>query len=110
MSPALQLNGGVNLNLNNRKSPLKTNSMDIEIGIRPEHMTLVSPSDRKAIFKGKTTVVEQLGNTTYAYIDTPAGQLIVEADSTLQKSTGTAVGIAVDIEHVHIFEVGGNVV
>ena len=106
----LQLLGDVTLNLGNRKSTLKSNSKEIEIGIRPEHMTLVSPDDKRAVFKGKTTVVEQLGNTTYAYIDTPAGLLIVEADSTLPKTTGTAVGIAVNSDHTHVFEQSGNAV
>jgi ABC-type sugar transport system ATPase subunit len=105
---ALQLRGDVKLNLNSRKLVLNTETQDIEIGVRPEHLTLVKPNDKSAVFKGKTTVVEQLGNTTYAYIDTPSGQLIVEADSALEKATGTPVGIAVDTERLHIFESTGN--
>lgn len=104
----LNLFGNAKLTLPSRKSTLNSASGEIEIGIRPEHLKLVSPADKAAVFKGKTTVIEQLGNTTYAYIDTPAGQLIVEADSTLEKTVGAAVGISVDPKHVHIFGIDGS--
>ena len=104
----LNLFGGSKLSLPIRKSALNTASKDVEIGIRPEHFKLVSLDDKRAVFKGKTVVVEQLGNTTYAYIDTPAGQLIVEADSSLEKTTGTMVSISVDPKQVHIFDSVGN--
>jgi ABC-type sugar transport system ATPase subunit len=106
----LQLPGKAILSLNNRKAALNATLNEFEIGIRPEHLKLVSPNDKKAVFQGRTTVVEQLGHTTYAYIETPAGQMIVEADGSLEKTTGTAVGIAVDSNHVHIFGQGGNAV
>jgi ABC-type sugar transport system ATPase subunit len=105
----LNLLGGAKLSLPNRGSTLKTASKEVEIGIRPEHLKLVGPDDKRAVFKGRTVVVEQLGNTTYAYIDTPAGQLIVEADSSLEKTSGAAVGISVDPKNVHLFRSNGNV-
>ena len=104
----LNLFGDAKLSLPSRKSALSATSEEMEIGIRPEHLKLVSPDDKGAVFKGKTTVVEQLGNTTYAYIDTPAGQLIVEADSSLEKTTGVLVGISVDPKNVHLFGSNGN--
>jgi ABC-type sugar transport system ATPase subunit len=106
----LRLQGNAKLSLLKRKLALSTTSKEIEIGIRPEHLKLVSPESKGALFTGRTTVVEQLGNTTYAYIDTPAGQFIVEAESSLEKTTGALVGIFVDPKNVHLFGSNGNVI
>ena len=76
---------------------------NIEVGIRPEHIHIVPAEDKQATIKGKTTIVEQLGNVTYAYIDTPSGQMIVEGDGDLKIGSGVNVGLAIDAAHAHVF-------
>ncbi len=107
---ALSLAGDSTLNVTARKPLANAQTKAVEAGIRPEHLHLLAPDDKLALLVGKTAVVEQLGNTTYAYIDTPAGQLIVEADSSLPKAPGKHVGIAIDASHVHIFNPEGNAI
>ena len=79
----------------------------VEIGIRPEHVRL--SSRETAALRGTTTVVEQLGNTTYVYVDTPVGQIIVEADGSAVIAPGTAVGLTIDPTRAHVFDATGAV-
>ena len=75
---------------------LKTNPADAqsaELGVRPEHLTVVDPQDPTATLNGAIALVEHLGNATLLYVDTPAGQLIVEGEGDLEAKTGAAVGL-----------------
>ena len=55
-----------------------------ELGVRPEHLTIVDPKDPAAAFAGAVAIIEHLGNSTILYVDTPAGQLIVEGEGNLE--------------------------
>ncbi len=81
-----------------------------EIGIRPEHIHLVSPTDKRAAIKGSATIVEQLGNTTYAYVDSAVGQLIVQAEGSAKLISGQSVGLELDTQSAHLFDAKGNIV
>jgi ABC-type sugar transport system ATPase subunit len=101
--------GGAKLKLKTRNVVTAETGQKLELGIRPEHAHLVSPDDIRAVFNGVAAVVEQLGNTTYVYVDTPSGQMIVEADGAVQIKPGTSVGIYIDAPRVHVFDLVGNV-
>jgi ABC-type sugar transport system ATPase subunit len=105
---ALPENGKIELQARNQTSNLK--GAKLEIGIRPEHFHLVAPTDKRASIKGKAAIVEQLGNTTYTYMETAVGQLIVEGEGSAQLSSGQSVGLEIDSQHAHIFDTNGNVV
>jgi ABC-type sugar transport system ATPase subunit len=75
----------------------------VELGVRPEHITLVSPDDPAAAFTGSVVIVEHLGSTTILYVDTPAGQLIVQGDGNLGTRPGDAVGLTLSESNVHLF-------
>jgi ABC-type sugar transport system ATPase subunit len=74
-----------------------------ELGVRPEHLEVVAPEDPAASFKGAVTVVERLGNSTLIYVDTPAGQLIVEGKGNLEVKPGEPVGLKVIEAQAHLF-------
>jgi multiple sugar transport system ATP-binding protein len=78
-----------------------------ELGVRPEHLTLVDPRDPTAVFNGAVALVEHLGNATMLYVDTPAGQLIVEGEGNLAIKSGEPVGLALNENHAHLFGVSG---
>ena len=69
---------------------------EAELGVRPEHLSIVGANDAAAAFKGVVVIVERLGNATILYVDTPAGSLIVEAKGNLAITSGAEVGIALD--------------
>jgi ABC-type sugar transport system ATPase subunit len=108
--------GKVNLTLAGRKSFLmkakggSVTSANVEIGIRPEHVRLTDAGDKKASLSGTTTVVEQLGNSTFVYVDTPSGQMIVEGGGDLQIASGTNVGLLFDAARAHLFDSDGSVI
>jgi len=82
----------------------------VELGVRPEHVALVAPDDPAAAFAGAVVIVERLGNATILYVDTPAGQLVVQGEGNLSASPGERVGLALDQAHIHLFGVAGDAV
>ena len=69
--------------------------------MRPEDIALVEPGTGHV--QGKIAVVEALGNTTFAHVDSPLGQINVEADAALRLEAGSAVGLKLDLNKVHVF-------
>ena len=104
------LAGGGSVTLESRKG-IGANTLDtVDLGIRPEHVHLVASDDKQATIKGTTTIVERLGNTTFVYVDTPSGQVIVEAGGALQIAPGANVGLAIDTAQAHVFGADGQVI
>jgi ABC-type sugar transport system ATPase subunit len=106
----LALNGKSEITLQAKQGASAAASKPSEIGIRPEHVRLLDPADKAAALKGVTTVIEQLGNTTFVYVDSEAGPMIVEGDAALTMAPGTNVGIGIDAMRAHVFGAGGEVV
>ena len=106
----IEFAGGAGMSLQTRKAANGAGSKNIEVGIRPEHVHLVAADDKQATLKGTTTIVEHLGNVTYAYVNTPSGQMIVEGDGTLQIKPGVNVGLSIDAKHAHVFDADAKVI
>jgi ABC-type sugar transport system ATPase subunit len=81
-----------------------------EIGIRPEHIAIVDPSDRRAQLNGAVQLVERLGNLTIAYISTPAGQIVVEGSGELAIRADDTVGLVFDASRTHVFDRDGRII
>jgi ABC-type sugar transport system ATPase subunit len=103
----LKLNGQSELTVRVKGAAASGN---LEIGVRPEHVRIVNSSDKQATINGTTTVIEQLGNSTFVYVDTPSGQMIVEGAGDLQIASGTNVGLAIDAQRAHLFSPNGQVI
>ena len=86
------------------------NGASLEIGVRPEHLALGAAGAPGSSFDGTISIVEQLGNTTLLYVDTPAGALIVEGEGNLKIAVGDKVGLTLDAAHAHLFGLDGKVV
>ncbi len=103
----IQLGSTRQIKLNCSGTDLK-NGDDIEIGIRPEHITIAESSNRVDI-SGAISIVEQLGNSTVLYVDSEIGQVIVECGGDTNLEIGSAIGLNFDIKKVHAFNTGGQV-
>jgi multiple sugar transport system ATP-binding protein len=79
----------------------------VELGVRPEHLSVVDPQDASAVLSGVVALIERLGNSTLLYVDTPAGQLIVEGEGNLEAKTGEPVGLTISEAHAHLFGTAG---
>ena len=88
----------------------KAPSGSLEVGIRPEHLKIVNPGAPSASLNGTISIVERLGNSTILYVDTAAGQLIVEGEGSLDAKSGETVGLAMDTRHTHLFGADGRAV
>ena len=82
-----------------------TGSQQAELGVRPEHMHLTDVEG--AVLTGTASVVERLGNTSYVYLDTALGPIIVEADQQVTLQPGDKVGLGLDPAHAHVFGADG---
>jgi ABC-type sugar transport system ATPase subunit len=80
-----------------------------ELGARPEHLLVVAPEDPGVALPGKVSIVEHLGNTTILYVDTPAGQLVVEGRGDLVAKAGDSIGLKIDAPRAHLFGANGAV-
>jgi len=78
-------------------------SESVEVGVRPEHIKLGAAGAGDASFEGTVGIVEQLGNSTLLYVETPAGQLIVEGEGNLDVKPGQAVSLTLDATQSHLF-------
>jgi ABC-type sugar transport system ATPase subunit len=92
------------------RAPVGATSADagaVELGVRPEHLSIVDTQDASAALNGVVAIVERLGNSTLLYVDTPAGQVIVEGEGNLEARIGEPVGLTIDEAHAHLFGAAG---
>ena len=75
----------------------------MELGVRPEHLTITPAGDAGAALNGRVAIVEHLGNVTLVHVDTPAGQLVVEGEGNLALAPGAEIGLAIDDAEAHLF-------
>ena len=106
----LQFAGGGKLKLPMQTANALGESNHVDIGIRPEHLHLTDADHKSAAIFGKTTVIEQLGNSTYVYVDTPVGQLIVQGAGNLKIASGANVGIVIDTNSAKMFGDDGKLI
>ncbi len=65
-----------------------------EIGIRPEHVSLVPLSSKKRQLTGTVQLVERLGNATAIHVETPAGSVTAMGTADIDVNAGSETGIA----------------
>jgi ABC-type sugar transport system ATPase subunit len=101
----VRLKGGATMALSPRAVQAPGGDQEVEIGIRPEHVTLTNPGAGQ--IDGVATVFEQLGNTSYVYVDSALGQIIVEADQSVRIHPGDSLGLTLDPARAHVFDQTG---
>jgi len=99
------LDNGPTLTLPPRASSAFSTERVVELGIRPEHVRIASGAE--AQLSGRASVVEYLGNTSFAYVDTAHGSMIVEADNITSLEPGNAVGLHLNLSAAHVFDEQG---
>jgi multiple sugar transport system ATP-binding protein len=75
----------------------------MEIGIRPEHLSICDVDDASSTLSGEAHLVERLGNGTTVYVNTGVGQLCVQTDSEAPVQSGDQIGVAFEANRAHLF-------
>ncbi len=99
----LGLPGGGALKVTTRNGLDTARRSEIEVGIRPEHVRLSAPNDPGVNLAGKVQILERLGNATIMYVDTAAGQIVVQDDGDAKAKAGDDVGVIFDATRCHVF-------
>ena len=81
----------------------------IEIGIRPEHISVSQSNAKSADISGVVSIVEQLGNSTVLYVDSEIGQVIIECDGNTKLQIGNKIGLTFDNKQIHAFAASGEI-
>jgi ABC-type sugar transport system ATPase subunit len=103
---SLVLQGGARVDVRRPQAAGFAAEREVELGIRPEHLAFADDGP----ISGRVSVVEHLGNTTFVYLESEAGPLIVEADQAARMHPGDGVRVAVDGARAHVFDETGQAV
>jgi ABC-type sugar transport system ATPase subunit len=110
LDATLGLPGGHDIHVKTRKGLAKAEQGGLELGIRPEHISLGAPDDPRANLGGTVQILERLGNATIMYVETKAGQIVIQDDGDVRANTGENVGVIFDASRVHVFAADARVV
>ena len=79
---------------------------EVDLGLRPEHVTLVAPDAPEAVLAARVRLVERLGNQTLVHLDTPAGAVTLQGAGDLAARPGDLASLAFDAARAHAFAPG----
>ena len=76
-----------------------------QVGIRPEHVTLVGPSRGQG--QGVVRVVEPLGAETLVHLDVGEARLVARVRGLKAPRAGDHVGVKIESARLHVFDAHG---
>ena len=74
----------------------------VELGIRPEHLTVNADGDGS--WESKVFVVEKLGSGTFLYLEKDGEPLVVETDGDSNIKVGDTVKVGFEAARCHLFD------
>src|SRR3989442_417421 len=78
---------------------------EIELGVRPEHVTLSPPE--KGLGSAEILIVEPHGPETLVHLDAGGQTLVARLPGLLEVRVGDRVGVKLDKRHFHFFDASG---
>lgn len=84
----------------------------VTLGIRPEHLRIVTEAVEKPMLQAHFTAMELLGDFSYLYAASDAAEdsLILRVPDSLEIVSGSVIGIAADAHRCHLFRQDGSAV
>ena len=101
------IKGSGNVACRLRHSGRPTPSGTVELGVRPEHVTLIDPNSKGANLKGSVLLVERLGNATIVHVETGVGPIVLQDGENEELTFGDIVGLHFDPGRIHVFDGDG---
>jgi ABC-type sugar transport system ATPase subunit len=103
----VKIEGSRDMQVSTRADAAPREEAGVEIGIRPEHVSLARQDEPAADLNGTVSIVEQLGNSTVIYVDTDAGQVVAESHGKNPIRSGDPVSVKFDVRNIHMFDASG---
>jgi multiple sugar transport system ATP-binding protein len=85
------------------KSPVHAPTGAAQLGLRPEHITLLEDSD----WRGTVTLVEPTGADTFIDVDAAGTHLTVRVSPELSFQPGQQIGLQANTQALHWFDAQG---
>jgi len=85
--------------------PLEHYEGEIELGVRPEHVTL--GATEKGVGNAEILIVEPHGAETLVHLDAGGQTLVARLPGLLELRVGDRVGVKLDKRHFHFFDASG---
>ena len=82
----------------------------VTLGVRPEHLRIVSSETSPAMLQARFSALELLGDFSYLYASSEAAEeaLILRVSDSLQPASGSLIGITADPVRCHLFRADGS--
>ena len=100
-SSELDLMGASKISVNKTSSSASEGD-SVNLGIRPEHLTVNQDGDGS--WEGKVIVVEKLGSGTFLYLDKEGEPLVVQTDGDSNIKVGDTIKVGFAADRCHIFD------
>lgn len=79
-------------------------SASLQLGIRPQHISIASNDDKDADIHGATLeVIEPLGAETFFYLEHEGHTIVIREEEPRERSIGETYSLSFDREHMHLF-------
>lgn len=82
--------------------PLAVEGQRLHLGVRPEHLRRCG--DGSAWLSGRMDIVEELGSSSLAHVQTDGGFMVMATDPLAVPVRGEAVGMIAKLSDVHVFD------
>jgi multiple sugar transport system ATP-binding protein len=100
------VSGGARLPVGDNVMRLSEGQGPLEMGIRPEDLSLRDPNPQECLC-GEVYVVEPTGTETLVYVDVNGERVVARGPRDWTAEIGTPVGLAVDLSRAVFFSVNG---
>ncbi len=81
-----------------------TDGQTVVLGVRPESLSLLSPTDARAAARARVSLVEPMGANQVVWLDAAGVSLSVNLEATALPVEGSEIGIAVDAVGLSLFD------
>lgn len=99
-------NAGAILWNTSKAPPSGAGESKVNIGVRPQELTLTAPDETKVEFRieGTVRVAEPHGSETFVHLDLPEGSIVARAPSERVYRPGETLSFAAEGKSVRIFD------
>ena len=104
---ALAHGGAFTVALATASLPLGT---EVDLGLRPEHATLVDNGAADAVMSARVRLVERLGNQTLVHLETESGNFTLHGPGDLAAEPGERRSLGFDATRAQVFDPNGKAV